>query len=73
MLLNFHSSCLLCHIADYDKRWHVFTAIGGYAAVAIVDLVTTGKVHEDPTNDLAWPIGPAARAIESLKTSKKQD
>lgn len=59
------------------KRWHLFTAIGGYVAVAIVDLITTGKVHEDPTKDptkdLAWPIGPAARAIGSLRTSKKQD
>ncbi|KAJ5216102.1 uncharacterized protein N7498_002509 [Penicillium cinerascens] len=60
-------------LTELHGWWHVFTAIGGYVAVAIVDLVTTGKVHEDPTKDLAWPIGPAARAIESLKTSKKQD
>jgi dihydroceramidase len=55
------------------NRWHIFTAIGGYVAVAIVDLVTTGKVLEDPTKEFAWPIGPAARVIESLNAPKKVD
>jgi dihydroceramidase len=75
-----HGWYVLQHLVIPDRpvslitrnRWHIFTAIGGYVAVAIVDLVTAGKVHDDPTNDLAWPIGPATRALESLKSSKKQ-
>lgn len=55
------------------NRWHIFTAIGGYVAVAIVDMVTTGKVLEDPTKEFAWPIGPAARVIESLNAPKKHE
>ncbi|KAL5343032.1 ceramidase [Aspergillus crustosus] len=36
--------------------WHVFTGIGGYVAVAIVDVITSGEVDHDPTGDLAFPL-----------------
>ncbi|KAJ5306132.1 hypothetical protein PENANT_c024G05679 [Penicillium antarcticum] len=62
----------LAFFTELHGWWHIFTAIGGYVAVAIVDLVTAGQVRDDPTNDLAWPIGPATRALESLNSSKKQ-
>ncbi|EIT75444.1 hypothetical protein AO1008_08330 [Aspergillus oryzae 100-8] len=41
--------------------WHVFTAIGGYIAVAIIDLLTSGEVRNDSTEHLAWPIPVIAR------------
>lgn len=70
---------MVCSISFVHKgkiidqyRWHILTAIGGYVAVVLVDLVTTGEVHEDPTEQLAWPIPPAARFIESLTGSAKQ-
>ncbi|OQD74157.1 hypothetical protein PENDEC_c012G03055 [Penicillium decumbens] len=63
----------LAFLTELHGWWHVFTAIGGYVAVAVVDLVTTGKVHEDPIKDLAWPVGPAGRAIESITVTKKGD
>ncbi|OAA37605.1 hypothetical protein BBO_07635 [Beauveria brongniartii RCEF 3172] len=44
-------------------RWHIFTAIGGYIAVALVDVITSGKVHKDPTGDLAWPVPLATRLM----------
>ncbi|KAJ5125848.1 uncharacterized protein N7443_008892 [Penicillium atrosanguineum] len=63
----------LAFLTELHGWWHIFTAIGGYVAVAIVDMVTTGKVLEDPTKEFAWPIGPAARVIESLNAPKKHD
>lgn len=59
-------------VADSSNRWHVFTAIGGYIAVAIVDLVMTGTVREDPTKDLAWPLDSAARVMKSFNAPEKQ-
>ncbi|EWY95174.1 hypothetical protein FOYG_04291 [Fusarium oxysporum NRRL 32931] len=43
--------------------WHVFTAIGGYSAVAVIDIVTAGEVTEDPTDTFAWPVPFAARLM----------
>ncbi|KAJ3547833.1 hypothetical protein NM208_g1314 [Fusarium decemcellulare] len=43
--------------------WHIFTALGGYIAVAIVDLTTSGEVIKDPTKHLAWPIPFVARCM----------
>lgn len=53
-------------------RWHVFTAIGGYIGVAVVDLVITGDVHKDPTDQFAWPVPFAARFMSSSQKSAKQ-
>ncbi|KAJ5102994.1 hypothetical protein N7532_003523 [Penicillium argentinense] len=53
--------------------WHVFTAIGGYIAVAIVDLITSGDVNKDPTNGLAWPVGTAMRLIKKGMEVKKEN
>lgn len=44
-------------------RWHVLTAIGGYIAVAVVDLVTSDEVVRDPTELLAWPVPLLARLM----------
>ncbi|CEJ57595.1 hypothetical protein PMG11_06283 [Penicillium brasilianum] len=61
----------LAFLTELHGWWHLLTAIGGYVAVVLVDLVTTGEVHEDPTAQLAWPIPPAARFIESMTSSTK--
>jgi dihydroceramidase len=45
------------------NRWHVFTAVGGYVAVTIVDTITSGEVLEDPVDSFAWPVPMAARLV----------
>lgn len=54
------------------SRWHFFTAIGGYIAVANVDLITSGEVDQDPTSSFAWPVGHASRAIQRMTSSEKE-
>lgn len=46
--------------------WHVFTSIGGYVAVAIVDLITSGEVDQDPTPEMAFPIPPVAKLLSGI-------
>ncbi|KAL4928771.1 ceramidase [Aspergillus undulatus] len=41
--------------------WHAFTGIGGYIAVVVVDLITSGEVDRDPTGDMAFPVSVVAR------------
>lgn len=48
-------------------RWHIFTAIGGYTAVAVVDMITSGEVNKDATDDLAWPVPLAAKFMSALQ------
>ncbi|KAI5455625.1 ceramidase [Mariannaea sp. PMI_226] len=48
--------------------WHVFTAVGGYIGVAVVDLITSGEIHKDPINQFAWPV---PLAISLMPTSEK--
>jgi hypothetical protein len=54
-----------------QSRWHVFTAIGGYIAVEVVDMIASGEVHEDPTDQFAWPIADVARFIGGAPGTKK--
>ncbi|KAL2840778.1 ceramidase [Aspergillus pseudoustus] len=44
--------------------WHVFTGIGGYVAVVIVDMITTGEVHDDPTGDMAFPLNVVSKVLD---------
>lgn len=69
--------CSISQITPEDhalniSRWHVFTAIGGYVGVAVVDLIITGDVHKDPTDQLAWPVPFAARLMSGSQKSTKQ-
>ncbi|KAJ4135057.1 hypothetical protein NW768_004670 [Fusarium equiseti] len=52
--------------------WHVLTAIGGYTAVAVIDIVTTGEVTGDPTDTFAWPVPLALRLMSNRESSVKQ-
>lgn len=54
-------------------RWHILTAIGGYIAVAVVDLITTDKIQKDPTHLLAWPVPVAAAYMSKFTKPVKQD
>ncbi|KAL4913305.1 ceramidase [Aspergillus aurantiobrunneus] len=46
----------LAFIFELHGWWHVFTGIGGYIAVAVVDLITSGEVDRDPTAEMAFPV-----------------
>ncbi|KAM5343834.1 hypothetical protein ACJ41O_012371 [Fusarium nematophilum] len=52
--------------------WHVLTSIGGYIAVAVVDLITSGEVTEDPTDLFAWPVPVVARLMARSTRPIKQ-
>ena len=59
LLLN-----ILGIVANMEEcRWHVFTAIGGYIAVAIIDLITSGEVARDSVEGLAWPLPVVGRVL----------
>jgi dihydroceramidase len=48
-------------------RWHLLTAVGGYVAVALVDLLVSGDIRKDPIETLAWPVPFAARFMADVK------
>ncbi|KAI9149631.1 Alkaline ceramidase 3 [Paramyrothecium foliicola] len=56
----------IAFLLELHGWWHVLTAIGGYTAVVVIDLITTGQVHQDPTSKLAWPVSWAVK-LESKK------
>ncbi|KAF4470589.1 YPC1-Alkaline Ceramidase [Fusarium albosuccineum] len=63
----------LAFLLELHGWWHVLTAIGGYSAVAVVDLITSEEVHEDPTHLFAWPIPLAAGLTAGSKDVVKKN
>ncbi|EPS31367.1 hypothetical protein PDE_06322 [Penicillium oxalicum 114-2] len=64
----------LAFLTELHGWWHILTAIGGYVAVALVDLVTAHELNEgDPIKDLAWPIPIAARLIQQRVGPAKEN
>ncbi|CAG8041396.1 unnamed protein product [Penicillium salamii] len=61
----------LAFLFEFHGWWHVFTAIGGYTAVVVIDMLTAGEVHVDPTGQFAWPLPLVARMMGS-SVSKKE-
>lgn len=59
-------------VFEFHGWWHFFTAIGGYVAVATVDLITSGDMDEEATSSLAWPVGAAFRTIQDKVVSTKE-
>ncbi|KAK6337261.1 hypothetical protein TWF730_002668 [Orbilia blumenaviensis] len=53
--------------------WHIFTCIGGYIGVALIDEITLDEVREDPTHRLAWPVPLVVRLLAGAGTSPKQE
>ncbi|KAL4761350.1 ceramidase [Aspergillus foveolatus] len=60
----------LAFLFEFHGWWHVLTGIGGYIAVAVVDLITAGEAGRDPTPDMAFPVPLATRAIRGLINRK---
>lgn len=46
--------------------------MGGYIAVATVDLITSGEVTSDPVDQLAWPIPFVVGLTMSRENTVKQ-
>lgn len=64
-------SVLIDERSDTDaSRWHILTAISGYFAVAIVDILVSGPVTDDPLQHLAWPL-PSAASYMAGRTPKE--
>ncbi|KAH8122276.1 alkaline phytoceramidase [Trichoderma asperelloides] len=69
-----HSAGLpLAFFLELHGWWHIFTCIGGYVGVALVDAITSGVVREDPIHHLAWPVPSAARLLSGANASPKQE
>ncbi|KAE8376683.1 ceramidase [Aspergillus bertholletiae] len=43
--------------------WHIFTGIGAYIFIAVVDHLVSGESHEDIAESLAWPASWASRSV----------
>ncbi|KAL4800893.1 ceramidase [Aspergillus venezuelensis] len=53
----------LAFLTELHGWWHVFTGIGGYIAVAVVDMITAGEIDRDPTQDMAFPVSVVSRFL----------
>ncbi|KAE8354427.1 alkaline phytoceramidase [Aspergillus coremiiformis] len=62
----------LAFFLELHGWWHVFTAIGGYIAVAVIDLITSGEVRKDSAERLAWPLPAVARLAGAEAGLKKE-
>ncbi|KAL5003078.1 ceramidase [Aspergillus recurvatus] len=63
----------LAFLFEFHGWWHVLTGIGGYIAVAVVDLITAGEVGRDPTPDMAFPVPLATRVIGGFVNGQGAD
>lgn len=55
--------------------WHIFTCLGGYIAVVLVDMITSGEPYRDPVEIMAWPVPFATKLVagtSELAVDKKQ-
>ncbi|KAH7309736.1 ceramidase [Stachybotrys elegans] len=62
----------LAFLLELHGWWHVLTAIGGYIAVAVIDLMMSGVLTEDITSHLAWPVPQAVRLVGALRGSSEE-
>ncbi|RAO67234.1 uncharacterized protein BHQ10_003246 [Talaromyces amestolkiae] len=63
----------LAFFLELHGWWHIFTCIGGYIGVALVDALTLDEVREDPSLDLAWPVPSVAKLLAGVNVSPKQE
>ncbi|KAJ5584607.1 alkaline ceramidase family protein [Penicillium hispanicum] len=50
-------------LLELHGYWHIFTAIGAYIFIAVVDHLVSGEDHEDLEKSFAWPASWAAQSI----------
>ncbi|KAJ5750669.1 alkaline phytoceramidase [Penicillium manginii] len=62
----------LAFLFEFHGWWHFFTAIGGYIAVATVDLLTSGEADEISSSSFAWPVGPVFGIMQGMVASEKE-
>ncbi|KAL4897965.1 alkaline phytoceramidase [Aspergillus ambiguus] len=62
----------IAFLMELHGWWHVFTAIGGYIAVATVDMLTSGEVHKDCVEHLAWPLPMVANVVGVARGLKEE-
>ncbi|KAK5992082.1 Alkaline ceramidase YPC1-like protein [Cladobotryum mycophilum] len=62
----------LAFFLELHGWWHIFTAIGGYIGVALVDALVLGEVTEDPIPNLAWPVPFASRLLSGTEKPAKK-
>lgn len=64
---------LITYINANWHRWHIFTAIGAYIFIAVVDHLVSGDDHNDLDALLAWPAPWAARSVFAGKECVKEE
>lgn len=57
------SNLFVCAEADVMHRWHIFTAIGAYTFIAVIDQLVSGGNHQDIEKPFAWPLSWASESI----------
>ncbi|KAI0174129.1 ceramidase [Pestalotiopsis sp. NC0098] len=60
-------------ILELHGWWHFFTAIGGYIAVVVVDMLTLGEPLKDPAQFIASPVLFAAELLPAALQPAKKD
>lgn len=58
-------------VTKSNRRWHIFTGIGAYSFIALVDYITTDDVDTDPAELFAWPASWAANSVFAPKKLKE--
>lgn len=47
---------------DSVSRWHIFTGIGAYVFIAVIDHLVSGEDHQDIDQSFAWPASWASQS-----------
>lgn len=48
---------------DSIYRWHLFTGIGAYTFIAVIDQLVPGGDHQDIDANFAWPVTWASQSV----------
>jgi len=56
-------------LLEFHGWWHVLTAIGGYAAVEVVNILTEENVSTKAIDSLAWPVPQMTKLMTGRRAS----
>ncbi|KAL2796588.1 alkaline ceramidase family protein [Aspergillus keveii] len=59
-------------VLELHGWWHIFTAIGAYLFIAVVDHLVSGEDHRE-LDDIAWPASWAARSVFAGRGEEKNN